>query len=241
MLYINVEVNGHPVKAFVDSGAQSTVMSPDCAESCGIMRLIDKRFAGTAVGVGTAKILGRVHSAGIKIGNMVLASSFTVMEGKGVDLLLGLDMLKRHQATIDLKKNKLCFEGNEVEFLPENEIPKHGLGGKEEMIEGPDGQKIGAESGVVTQPGTSGKAPQTNGNFKGQGQTTGSGGPNLMPTPGASQAGSSRAPAPASQRPTHSNEKIDTLQSLGMSREQAVAALDATDGNVDLAAGFLFD
>jgi DNA damage-inducible protein 1 len=64
------------------------------------MRLVDTRFAGIAKGVGTARIVGRVHLAPIKIGNSHFNCAFTILESQGVEFLLGLDMLKAHQVTL---------------------------------------------------------------------------------------------------------------------------------------------
>ncbi|CAD1471690.1 unnamed protein product [Heterotrigona itama] len=129
MLYVNCKVNGFPVKAFIDTGAQSTIMSDACAERCHIMRLVDTRWAGIAHGVGTQRIIGRIHMVQIQIGNDHLTTSFTVLAEQSMDMLLGLDMLKRHQCCIDLKKNVLQIgtTGAETPFLAEGDF-KHSYG-----------------------------------------------------------------------------------------------------------------
>ncbi|XP_062714001.1 protein DDI1 homolog 2-like, partial [Aedes albopictus] len=126
MLYINCRVNGHPVKAFIDSGAQATIMSAAAAERCNIMRLVDTRWAGIAKGVGVQKIIGRIHMVQIQIENDFLTSSFSVLEEQPMDMLLGLDMLKRHQCNIDLKHNllKIGTTGTETRFLAEGDLPE---------------------------------------------------------------------------------------------------------------------
>ena len=77
--------------------SNQSLVNSTFAEKCGLMHLLDKRWTGIAKGVGSAKILGRIHIATLQIGNMFLPCSFTVLEDQSIDVLLGLDMLKRHQ------------------------------------------------------------------------------------------------------------------------------------------------
>jgi len=126
MLYIECGINGHEIQAFVDSGAQSTIMSNKCAEKCNLMKLLDKRFQGIAQGVGTSKILGRIHAAQIQIGSVFFTTSLTILEDNKIDMLFGLDNLKRHKCSIDLNKNQLTLNAGEVSvpFLKDHEIER---------------------------------------------------------------------------------------------------------------------
>ncbi|CAL9733571.1 DNA damage-inducible protein 1 [Monosporozyma servazzii] len=215
MLYISVEINGHPVKAFVDTGAQMTIMSTRLAESTGLTKLIDKRFVGEARGVGRGKIIGRIHQTQMKIETQYISSSFVVLD-TDIDLLIGLDMLKRHQATIELAKNSLSIAGIETKFLSEAEIPK---GIEDEVIQttskntisiGSNGQHPPQQQSVPI------TLPRTN-----------------MNTP-------IRNTVPPQQSPKFSESSIKQLMDLGFSRDEVLRALKASNGNEEYAAAYLF-
>lgn len=194
MLYVDMEVNGIPVKAFVDSGAQSTIMSQKCAEKCKIMRLCDRRFSGIARGVGTQRIVGRVHQAPLKVAGSYFPCTFTILENDDMEFLFGLDMLRRHECTIDLKRNLLVFGTGQIEvpFLSEGQLPEHLRGGP------------------------------------------------LGPSKEVQQKDEAPGPAIPPSVAEGSETKVRKLSQLGFSREQALEALRACDGDVDRAASLLF-
>lgn len=249
MLYIDVVVNNVPIKAFVDSGAQTTIMSPDAAAKCNITHLIDDRYGGIARGVGTAKILGRVHHAYMQLGGYLAASSFTVMEGKDVDLLLGLDMLKRHQMCIDLKENCLRVQDARIEFLPEHQLPK--MMEEEPKVEGPGGTTIGAETGTIDVPNRdqstiqASSQPSTSAPNATQPSSS-----SPAPTAPPQQQQPSSQPQSAPARPQGqfgfgqnqqiTEESIRTVMGFGVGRDEAIRLLEQAGGNPDLAVGLLF-
>ena len=88
------------------------------------MRLCDTRYASIATGVGTSKILGKVHAASLEIDGNFFTCSFTILENVKMDFLFGLDNLKRHKCCIDLIENSLHMDNGAItiKFLNEREI-----------------------------------------------------------------------------------------------------------------------
>ncbi|CCE63064.1 hypothetical protein TPHA_0D04300 [Tetrapisispora phaffii CBS 4417] len=215
MLYIDLEINGTAVKAFVDTGAQMTILSTKLAKKTGLDRLIDKRFTGEAHGVGVGKIHGRIHQAQIKIETQFIPCSFTVLDTP-MDLLIGLDMLKRHQANVDLEKNVLRIAGVETKFLGEADIPKDFAPENSiTMKEKPKEKKILKPSKKII--------------------TT------INPQSSSNIGSVSTSAQPVTSAPKkYSDETIRQLTNLGFSRAEALKALDQTNGNVEFAASLLF-
>ncbi|XP_031377348.1 protein DNA-DAMAGE INDUCIBLE 1 [Punica granatum] len=212
MLYVDMEVNGVPLKAFVDSGAQSTIISKSCAERCGLLRLLDQRYRGIAHGVGQSEILGRIHVAPIKIGSIFYPCSFLVLDSPNMEFLFGLDMLRKHQCIIDLKDNVLRVGGGEVSvpFLHEKDIPSRFL----------DDERHAKQASSSGAPAASGAIDN-----------------NTSGTPGG---GSSGGPRGDNSQGAEFEAKVAKLVELGFGREAVVQALKLFNGNEEQAAGFLF-
>lgn len=224
LLLIKLNINGHDTHALVDSGAQKSVILAPVAESFGLHDLIDTAFAGMSRGVGQQQSPGRIHSVPVVLGdtNLALPCAFQVLE-IGFPVLLGLDMLKAHRCIIDLSKNALVVGQYEIPFMPEHEVEKLSLA----MHDDPK-NAIGAVGSIATNEVAQKPAAQNAPSI-----------PERTPTASSATTSSSAAHG-QNPLPSVPEDSITQLCSLGFSRQEAVEALQISNGNVELAAGYLF-
>ncbi|XBW36156.1 hypothetical protein QEN19_001736 [Hanseniaspora menglaensis] len=126
MLYVAMKINNVPIIAFVDSGAEKSLLSSQFLEVLDLEKYLDKRFKGQARGVGTGEINGRLHHVMLQFGNEFLSHSLTVLESLPSPILIGIDFMKKYRCIIDFQEN--CFKindlGIELPFLNEPQIAK---------------------------------------------------------------------------------------------------------------------
>ena len=123
-LQIQCEINGFIIPAIVDTGAQVTVMSESCARRCRVANQIDGRYSGKAVGIGSSDILGRINQLQMRVGPITYHNKVSILRQSRVDLIVGLDFLRRFGAEINLDRRilKLNVRGRivRIPFMYEN-------------------------------------------------------------------------------------------------------------------------
>jgi DNA damage-inducible protein 1 len=122
LLFVDCELNGHSIRAFVDTGCEFSTVSPSCARECGLEYCIDRSMNGTINGMADATISGKIHLAELRLGEMEAALPVSLLVADMQlehmkQLLIGLDVLMRHEATVDLRKHQLCIGDSSVPLL----------------------------------------------------------------------------------------------------------------------------
>lgn len=108
-----------PMTTIVDTGAQATVLSYEGAQKAGVLGLVDRRYAGHATGVGNCRILGRIPAGALRLrlddNKAIPSPPILVLEKMqtGVELLLGLDFLRDHKATLSLSEETMTLYPDE--------------------------------------------------------------------------------------------------------------------------------
>jgi len=159
--------NPIPIATYLDTGAQVSVMTIKAAKRAGLAHLIDKRYAGRAVGVAgiSCGVLGRISARTVSLvfggchngdgsDSVVVDRSpaiFVLEEGigangDGVELLLGLDALEDWSAGICLRDRTLTIRSKNIS----KSATDGGTNGEENLV-----------VSFVDTDGTSGKSSHT--------------------------------------------------------------------------------
>jgi len=120
-LHLLVEINSYLIEGLVDTGASMSVMAAVVVRELGLMHLVSgSETYKTASGTVT-QALGRIGEMPIKVGGIQCNMTFMVVDTYSYDVLLGLDLLIKIGAIVDVEQGLIQVRrgpGTDVEVLP---------------------------------------------------------------------------------------------------------------------------
>ena len=121
MTYIHCQIGEELISAFVDTGAQVTVMNLETAIKCGLSHRIDTRNKIMVKGVGTQESVGTIYGVDMIIGKYSFMCNFVVMRN-APNVMVGLNMMRTHGIILDYSKKILKVSDQDIPFLTDKEI-----------------------------------------------------------------------------------------------------------------------
>jgi len=120
-LHLAMEVNNYLVEGLVDIGASMSVMAAAVVRELGLMHLVSGSETYKTTSRAVTQALGRIDEVPIKVGGVQCTMTFMVVDTDNYDVLLGLDLLIKIGAIVDVEQGLIQVRrgpGIDVEVLP---------------------------------------------------------------------------------------------------------------------------
>jgi predicted aspartyl protease len=120
-LHLSVEVNNYLIEGLVDTGTSMFVMAASVVRELGLMHLVSGLETYKMASGAVTQALGRIEEVPIKVGGVQCSMTFMVVDTNSYDILLGLDLLIKIGAIVDVEQGLIQVRrgpGNDVEVLP---------------------------------------------------------------------------------------------------------------------------
>jgi predicted aspartyl protease len=120
-LHLSVEVNQCLIEGLVDTGASMSVMAAAVFRELGLMHLVSGSETYKTTSGAITQALGRISEVPIKVGGVQCRMTFMVVDTDSYDILLGLDLLIKIGAIVDVEQGLIQVRrgpGADVEVLP---------------------------------------------------------------------------------------------------------------------------
>ena len=121
MIYISCSINDNYITAFIDTGAQVSIMNLETAVKCGLYERINTKHKGTVIGVGSQESVGYVYHVEIILGQYVVPCNFMILR-HGPNIIIGLNFMKTHKISLDMGSNLLKIGNQEIPFLDQKDV-----------------------------------------------------------------------------------------------------------------------
>jgi len=103
-LHLSVEINSYLIEGFVDTGASMSIMTTAVVRELGLMHLVSGSETYKTASGAVTQALGRIEEVPIKAGGVQCNMTFMVVDTNNYDVLLGLDLLIKIGAIVDVEQ-----------------------------------------------------------------------------------------------------------------------------------------